>query len=389
MKLADFIESRLEGILVVFEAFARTRLPAAQGLSSEDLRDEAAALLLSIAADMRTTQSAENRADKSRGMRPQNAPDITSQSQEHARARLHVGFSLDQLVSEYRALRASVVQLWSDGLPDARHEALDDIVRFNEAIDQAQIEAIAYYSKELEESRHLLLGILGHDLRNPLAAIRNSAHYLLRTNSLDGTQTKAVTRILNSSARMDQIVSDLLDFARTRLGAGLPIAPIAADLCDICRQVVEELEASYPDREICLECDPELKGSWDAARIAQLLSNLIANAMQHGDPAMPVTVTTHAERDGVVLEIHNQGPHIAPEAQEAIFRPMTRAVAAKAERQDLSSGLGLGLYISRQIVLAHGGSIELTSSERDGTTFIVRLPRHARPQEPGDAAQAE
>jgi signal transduction histidine kinase len=379
MNLPDFIESRLAQLIAEWEAFAHSRTPATQTMSPEELRDEAKALLLNIAADMRTGQSAEFRSEKSRGVHPAHAPKITGSSMQHARQRLEQGFSLDHLLSEYRALRASVVRLWIEELRDPGREAMDELVRFDEALDQSITEAVAWYSQKLEESRNLFLGVLGHDLRNPLGAIQGSAYYLLRKERLDGAQTKAVTRIVNSSARMEQMVSDLLDFTRTRLGRGLPIMPAAADLCEVCRQVVDELGAFHPERSLLLDCTGDLSGSWDTARIGQMLSNLVANAVQHGEPHMPITINARADGDHVVVEVHNEGPPIAPEAQETIFQPLMRGRAQQTKRRERTSGLGLGLYISHQIALAHRGSIAVASSEKDGTTFIVRLPRRPQP----------
>lgn len=388
MPLADFIESEIDRLVDEWEKFAGTKLPQAEGMSSSALRDEARNLLLHIAADMRAARSAEEQLEKSQGKQPGNAPALTDKARRHARNRLSQGFTLDQMVSEYRALRASVMLLWTGQRAGSDPEALADLVRFDEALDQALTESVAWYSGRLEDSRNLLLGVLSHDLRNPLGAASSSASYLLRLDGLDGAQTKAVLRILNSTSRMQRMVNDLLDFTRTRLGRGLPIRPAPVNLREVCFQTVDELEAFHPDRALRFQCSGDLSGRWDAPRIAQLLSNLTANAIQHGDPGKPVTITARGEDDGVVLEVHNEGPAIALEAQRAIFEPMMRAVVQEAERREGSASLGLGLYIARQIAVAHGGSIEVVSSERNGTTFTARLPRGPRASDESTAGMS-
>jgi len=376
--LSDFIENEIELILSDWEAFARTRLPAAEGLSSLALRDEAKGVLLAVASDMRSKQSNAEQAAKSQGLLLENAPQLTATAREHARDRLNQGFTLDQLVSEFRALRASVMRHWSERVSGIGHEKFDELIRFNEALDQALTESVMQYEARLAETRGLLLGALGHDLRNPLGAARTSAVYLLRSEGLNGIQTKAVTRILNSTTRMQQLVADLLDFTRTWLGEGLPVSPRPADLGRVCRHVVDELSAFHPDRVLHFEASGKLDGQWDTARIEQLLSNLGANAVQYSDPDRPVLFTVSSDDMEALVQVHNYGPTIAPHAKRKLFEPLWHAGVWNDEPRTGSSGLGLGLYIAHQIALAHGGSIEVDSTDSDGTTFTVRLPRIAQ-----------
>lgn len=388
MTLSDFIENQIESILTDWEDFARTRLPAAEGLSSRALRDEAKMILFAAAADMRTEQTDAEQAAKSQGLRPGGAPEVTAKAREHAQDRFSQGFTLEQLVSEFRALRASVMRLWAARVSGLEPGMFDELIRFNETLDQALTESISWYAARLEESRDLLLGVLGHDLRSPLGAIHMSALYLLRTDGLSGAHTKAANRVLNSTLRMRQMVDDLLDFTRTRLGGGLPIAPRAADIAEVCHDVVDEMAAFHPERVLRFESSGPLDGHWDVQRLKQLLTNLVANALYHGDPATPVTVTARGEADGIVVLVHNEGPPIAPEIQHGIFEPLKRTVVQEAERREGASGLRLGLYIARQIAVAHSGSIEIASGRRDGTTFIVRLPREPRASEQRAAGPA-
>ncbi|AKJ29260.1 sensor histidine kinase [Caldimonas brevitalea] len=375
MSLSDLIQSHVDAIVDEWAEFAKTNLPTARELAPEELRDHAKLLLQHVASDIRAPQSDSEQHEKSRGNRPSNAPELTATARADAEQRFRQGFTLKEVVAEYRALRASVVRRWFDQLETADLDTLAELIRFNEAIDQAISESLAWYVDRVEESRDLMLGVLGHDLRNPLGAAGNSVHYLLVTDGLTGTQTKAVVRIQSSVDRMRKMVDDLLDFTRTRLGLSLALAPRRANLGQVCRETVDELRAFHPDRTLQMDCSGDLSGEWDVSRIGQLVSNLVANAMQHGRPDTPVSVSLRGEGGEISLKVHNEGPPIAPQAQRTLFDPLMRPLVQEAERREGSSGLGLGLYIVREISLAHGGEIQVASSERDGTTFTVRLPR--------------
>jgi signal transduction histidine kinase len=171
---------------------------------------------------LRSHKTPEQQEAKSKGKGPQQEKDTAAE--RHAGVRQTEGFNLNEIVSEYRALRASVIRLWTHEMPSANRDALYEMTRFNEAIDQALTESIARYSKRLDRSRELFLGVLGHDLRSPLGAVLYSTQYLLHSDGFSGAQTKAVSAISCSGARLRDMISDLLDVARTRLGESLPIA---------------------------------------------------------------------------------------------------------------------------------------------------------------------
>jgi len=386
MTFADFIEIEMASILQDWEAFAATRLPAARGLSVAALRNDAENLLRCIADDMRSEQSELDRNDKGRGLRPDNAPGVTRFARCHAQLRLAQGFTLDQLVSEFRAVRASVVRRWVATAATGTSGALDALVGFGEAMDQSLTESVCWYGERMEASRTLLMGVLGHDLRNPLGAVRTSTVYLLRCGALDDAQTRAATTILDSTTRMRQLVHDLLDFASTRRGTVLPITRLPADLGTVCRRAVDELSTAHPDRALQLHrAERGLTGRWDARRIEQMIANLVSNAIQHGRPDAPVTVSASASGQGVELSVHNLGRAIPPEALPTLFDPVARGAVRTGDGREGSSGLGLGLYIARQIAVAHGGSIEASSNDDEGTTFRVRLPRDREGAGTGDA----
>ncbi|HEU4612915.1 MAG TPA: GAF domain-containing sensor histidine kinase, partial [Kofleriaceae bacterium] len=230
---------------------------------------------------------------------------------------------------------------------------------------------------ELERTVHdneLFAGVLAHDLRNPLGAITTAAQLLLMRQEGEGNRSvKPLSRILSSGQRITRMIDQLLDFTRARVGGGIAIQPRDADLADLCSQAVGELELVFPDRRIELSFAGDLQGVWDADRVLQIVSNLVANASQHGQPDGGIAVRADGtSADRVVLSVHNKGA-IPAKLLPKLFDPFR----GTTHRRDHSRGLGLGLYIVKELARAHGGSVEVASSEADGTTFTVRLPRRA------------
>jgi PAS domain S-box-containing protein len=216
----------------------------------------------------------------------------------------------------------------------------------------------------------MFIGILGHDLRNPLNAISIGAALIKRKGIADD---RVLERILQSSERMSNMVGQLLDLTRTRLAGGIPIERRSSGFRAIVAGAIEELQLVYRDRDIRLESGEEIEGLWDTDRLAQVVSNLVGNALEHGAPDQPVTVRLSADDDLVRFSVHSFGPPIPPEVLPVIFDPYRRTSA----RSGRSKGLGLGLFITQQIVLAHGGRLDCRSTDQDGTTLTVVLPRGA------------
>jgi signal transduction histidine kinase len=215
----------------------------------------------------------------------------------------------------------------------------------------------------------MFVGILGHDLRNPLSAITTAASLIARRAESEKLALPA-TRILSSAGRMARMIDQLLDFTRIRLGSGLPLSRCQVDLAEICRIAIDELDGEISSVQLRVEGDTV--GSWDGDRLMQLISNLVGNALAHGArPANIEIVLGGTDPARVTLEVKNAGA-IPPAIVPIIFEPFR---SAKDRKEHHSSGLGLGLYISQQIVLSHSGTIEVCSSEAEGTCFSVRLPR--------------
>lgn len=376
MRLAPFIERNLEPILQEWEAFARTLLPAAGSMDPAALRDHARQILLTVAADMQTAQSPEEQREKSLGAGDQDASQHSAAT-IHGELRYEVGFDLVQVVAEYRALRASVLRLWTRQAGPTDAEELEDMVRFNEAIDQAVAQSVVKYSAELDTARDTFIAILGHDLRSPLSAILMSAHNVSSTESLPPSAARAMAIIQRGALSMQVMIRDLLDVAGTRLGRRMPLRQQSASLDDTCLAVLAELRAAHPRHVFEYEQTGNLKGTYDPERIGQVLSNLLNNAVNHGDRDRPIAVRASGDNDEeLVVEVRNRGKTLTPGTLRAIMDPAARKQLPGNEG---SSGLGLGIYIAREIAEAHGGSVN-AASENGLTTFSLRLPRRQPPR---------
>jgi signal transduction histidine kinase len=224
----------------------------------------------------------------------------------------------------------------------------------------------------------LFVAVLGHDLRTPLSAISLGTAILLKRSALRPDDAKAVARIASSADRIARMIGQVLDLTRSRLGGGIPVQLARVDLHEVARKVLDELKLAHPEASLQLQLQGDAWGEWDPDRLAQAISNLGGNAVQHGAQA-PVTVAVAGAPDSVSISVHNTGPPIPAEAMASIFD----AFRAGTRSPGGSAGLGLGLYITREIVRAHGGSILVRSSEGKGTTFTAILPRRA-----GDRASA-
>jgi signal transduction histidine kinase len=369
--LAQFIRERTEQILSEWESFARS-LPAGEEMNVSALRDHAREMLDVVARALETPEAQPGRTETEGGEAPQTERKRPTAAQKHGAGRAESGFTVGQMVSEFRALRTSVVRLWSKQARQAAGTDLEELTRFHDAIDRLITESVTRYADEIRESKERFLAILGHDLRSPLSAIIGSSAFLLEEGALGDPERKLVSSIDRSGRRMNQMVRDLLDFARTRFGDRIPIERHEVDVSKIVTDAVSEVAASSPRTEVEIETSGDLRGKWDANRLAQVVTNLVGNAVEHGAPGAPIKVTARGEPREVVLSVQSTGPAIPKSVLRRILDDMkdgTRSGARDGQH------LGLGLYIVDKIAEAHGGSVDVRSSKEKGTTFTVHLPR--------------
>ncbi len=387
MRLADFILANIEPILLGWESFARS-MGAGEHLDQLTLRDHAAQILQATARDMKSPQTAAERDTKSKGrhlnvagVHDLDALDaLDGASDAHAVDRLGLGFDMLEVMSEYRALRASVLQLWHDSGPEPDERDVDDLTRFNESIDQSLSKAVASYTKRVDQARDMFLAILSHDLRNPLGAIAMSATVLPMVSGDKDEVVECSLRISRGVSVMERMISDLLDYTRTRLGAGMPVKPAEMDLATLGGEVIAEFRAAHPTHDIRFSVEGDLKGVWDADRLRQAISNLLGNAIQHGSADFPVALLLRGDVSDVFIEIRSCGNMIPPGELAKIFDPLIRGSSADQPQKNRPGSIGMGLYIAREVAKSHGGRISVTSTEEDGTSFIIRLPREAAPR---------
>jgi signal transduction histidine kinase len=372
-RLADFIRGNMESILQAWEDFARTIEPPALTMDDKELRDHARQMLLAFSADLATVQSDQERAAKSKGLGKRGHDDTAAET--HAEARLLSGYTVVQLVSEYRALRSSVLTLWAAAVKDNHPTDMADVARFNEAVDQALAESVARYEYMVKQSQNMFLAILGHDLRNPLGTVVTGSSFITQAMDIPPKYVLVATRIFNSGKRMSKLINDLIDFTRTHLGPGIPIRVKQGSVVAVCEDVVDELRTFHPEQLIELHVPPQLDAIFDESRVAQVLSNLIGNAIQYGSEDAPVTVHVTSSDCDFVITVNNRGAAIPPDKMSGVFDPMVRIAASINSDYTERTSLGIGLFISREIVHAHGGQVSVASNEADGTSFTVTMPR--------------
>src|SRR5277367_2172761 len=286
MHLSEFINLNSERIVRDWEDFAKT-LASGEHLPRWILRDHASAILTFITQEMETAHRMQEQTKTT-------AEDALQRvSAAHAALRVESGFDLAEVIAEYRSLGRCVLTMWRASEPADFSRGAEEITEFVKVLDESLGAAVSAYEQRETQYRDLFLGILGHDLRNPINAISFSA-INLASSDLDETQRLSLTRILNSTARLGSMVNDVLDFARGRLGSTMPLNLVAANLATLVREVVDEVRTACPDSSISFSTTGELDGHWDTERLKQAISNLLLNAVQHGTGK---TVSVIAKRD--------------------------------------------------------------------------------------------
>jgi signal transduction histidine kinase len=361
----------MEPVLQDWENFARSIQPPHRDMDVTELRDHAEEILREIIQTLDSPCADSGKIELPSGHVP--IRDGISAAEIHAVQRLRSGFTIDQLVAEYCALRISVLNRWARRSKTATCFEVEDMSRFNEALDQALSKSVARYSEMIRQAQDIFIGILGHDIRTPLSAISIGAETLMRNESLEGKAAQIASRIFNSSTRISGLVDNLLDFTSARFGMQLALRPV--DMSVLAQQVTEEIRSAHPERPLYLDVAGDCNGKWDSGRISQVISNLVSNALQHGSHTEAVCVSLTGATDKVRLTVHNLGTPIPADEIGHIFEPLRRYSKIQRYQQGAYLNLGLGLYIAREVIVAHGGVVSVSSNETQGTTFTVDLPK--------------
>lgn len=369
MRLPDFIQANMQRILDDAVDFAITQAPEGAQLNHKRLRNDIPLILRDIVADLRTPQSAAEQRDKAQG-RTAHATSPESAASSHGRSRADDGFGVNQMIAEYRALRASVLRLWAADQA-LSGDAIDDMMRFNEAIDQAVAESLLEFSRTVESWRNVFLGALGHDLRGPLAAVVGTAELLADT--AQGTpHAHQAARILSGGQHLSRLVDGLLDYSKSTLGAGMPLHRIACDLGEAVAAELDLLQIALPEAPLRLQVQGATHGYFDDARIREAVHNLVTNAVKYGERAAPIDVALTGDARSVRIAVSNMGQPLSSDALHALFDPLRRG-SLPAHKGEHAS-LGLGLFLVREIAIAHGGDVAAHVDE-GVTTFVIHLPR--------------
>lgn len=300
---------------------------------------------------------------------------ILETAARHGAQRVSLRIPLAYLVDEYSILRRLLTQLIRE---TGRAVDPDEVEQLHAALDAAIIRSVTAYVASIDTARDRMIGIVGHDLRNPVNAIALGAEALKTRIPAESPEGRIVTRIAHSSERAARMIHDLLDYSQASSHGAIPINPARANLAAVISHVVEETRQAFPQRTIVLETPAPaeagaLDGVWDADRIAQVVSNLTRNALQHSLAATPVTVRAWAlDERHVCVEVHNDGAPIPPTLLPQLFEPFLQGEQGNGRRE---GNVGLGLFIAHEIVRGHRGQITADSRAGFGTTFRVVLPR--------------
>ncbi|MEK6481892.1 sensor histidine kinase [Catalinimonas sp. 4WD22] len=371
MRLTDFIQENKEEIAYEWVLFAQDNIQATQDMERDSILDHIMQMLDRIVNDMESPQNKAEQKEKSRGNKPAHAIDDLA-AVLHGAQRVEAGFDIVELSSEFRALRASVLRLWEEKMGhDTGQVNFQDMIRFNEAIDEAWMHSMARFHTKIDESKNWFLGILGHDLRNPLAAVKGVNQILSESPELTERDQALLQRSDTSIKRMEELINNLLELTNLRLGGGLSIKKTPAELSKQCEQIVQEFQIAYPKSEINLESLGPVAGNWDLLRINQVITNLVANALRYGKQGGPVSVKVFSDNGHACFSVHNLGNPIQEEKRRMIFT----GLYTESEGRACESSYGIGLYVVNEIIKAHEGDLQLESNQEKGTTFTITLPR--------------
>lgn len=373
MKLVDFIKDHKEEISQEWIKHASVNIESAKKMKLDEIKDHITEMLDIIANDMITIQTNFEQEKKSHGNKSMSEEQLKA-AIAHGEQRLAYGFDIGQLSSEFRALRASVLRLWEEKSREENWKSdFQEMIRFNEAIDEFWMISVQRFQKKLDESKNWFLRILGHDLRNPLTTISAANSLLKLSKNITNKDKTTLRRSDTSVKRMTELINNLLELTELRLGVGLSIKREKVDLTKICTNVSKAIQLAYPQANIILDTQGQVNGSWDALRMDQMMTNLITNAIHHGKDGGNIKVKLYNKENSAYFIIHNEGPVIPETLKDKIFE---NNFSKSNSSQNNERNFGLGLFIVNEIVKGHRGKIYLKSLEGEGTTFKITLPNN-------------
>ncbi len=375
LTLSAFILENLESLIEDWTTFARS-IPVARDLDVVSLRDHAGAMLRTIAADMLMRQSPHEQRRKSEGRAARLSAADTA-AEQHGSARRQSGFELVQMAAEFRALRATVIRQWVQHARPETPESVLELVRFNEALDQAVAESLVRFVKEVDEARELFLGAIAHDMRGPISASIHAAHYLKGVSGLDASASGALDVVIRSHERLSVLTADILELMQLKLYQVPQFTLAPTHLEALCTSAIGALQIVHPRAAVTLQAQGDTHGDWDAPKLERVVVNLVENAIKHGGPDATVDVSLRGDGDEVEIAVSNAGEAIPADRLNRIFEPMTTWSHGTGDVSESLRNYGLGLFIAREIVRGHDGAITVESSRDEGTCFRVRLPRRA------------
>lgn len=366
MTLANFIATQMHTILLEWEAFARS-LETPGAPSQLTLRDHAQLILEDIARDIGTRQDPAQQYEKSQGLAPD--PDDSAAS-VHGAQRQASHFSLPQVGAEFRALRATVLRLWLPQMARMEPADINDMVRFNEAIDQALAESTSTYCARADQARELFLSVLSHDLRAPLSTLSMTGQLLAHPGNAPDKVQQLAQRIQRGSLQMGHMVDDLLGYTRAQLGSGMPVTRQPADVAAICHAAIAAVAAPQPHRAIELRATGRPTAKVDAVLLRQMCGNLLLHAAQSG--AEKALIEAHCGAEALSIRVTHGGAVLDAAALARLFEPLQQGPDSPAGDERAHARLGLGLFVAREIARAHGGDIAVVS-DAEGTRYTARL----------------
>ena len=372
MRLSTFIVVQLDTIVDEWQAFGRSSFPPLNKAEAAELRGCLKGILLAMAKDMER-EGRDASADSGASVLGADARPAA----RHGALRQRSGIGMAQLVDEFGSMRAIVLTRWYfSGARTDSESVLQQSMRFNRAVDGVLCDAAESFAAASTSARDTYLFTLGQDLRGPLSAIHIASIVLGRPDFGPGTRHNASRRVGQALVQMDGLISDLLEYTRNRAVPGIPVDSSPCDLAHVCTAAIESARTSHPARVFDVVTSGDLVASVDGPRIQQALSNLVHNAVKHGDGHTSIKLVATGDDTSVALSVWNAGRAIPEALLEAIFEPWVRVPREGSAALDRpQTNLGLGLFIAREIVAAHGGTIAASSSAAAGTRFTICLPR--------------